>query len=189
MEYYLVVLQLYHYIIFSISFIIQYEEKTNTANSIGCHNFTIRECYNNRSGAKILRGVYTCDLYDYLPNYPPPLTHVNICFLIILTIITCVIRIYLRYHPTYIDVILCYFVVVLYHNLEIRHNIKKTFIFLGKHSFNIFLFHTIIQRNLRPFLFYFSNPVIIFILFMSICVITSVMFEKTKSLIFCQLKK
>lgn len=120
---------------------------------------------------------------------PPLLTGINTFSLTTLTLITCIMRIYLRYHPAYIDVILCYFVVLLYHNLKIQHSIKEAFIFLGKHSFNIFLFHTIIQRNLHSYLFYYSNPVFIFILFMSICVITSIIFEKTKSIIFCQSKK
>jgi peptidoglycan/LPS O-acetylase OafA/YrhL len=55
---------------------------------------------------------------------------------------------------------------------------------LGKHSFNIFLFHTFIYSIYFPNLIYWSkNPVLIYLTLLSACLIISVILDNIKRLI------
>ena len=62
--------------------------------------------------------------------------------------------------------------------------VKKPLIFLGKHSMNIFMFHTFIYFYFIPNIIYsFKSSLLIFIVLLSICVVISVILEWLKDLL------
>lgn len=71
-----------------------------------------------------------------------------------------------------------------YRLLYIPKIIKDIFSFLGKHSMNIFLFHTFIFLYwLKDFIYYTRNPIIIFVSLLIPCLIISIAIEKIKAVI------
>lgn len=61
---------------------------------------------------------------------------------------------------------------------------SKILAFIGRHSFNIFLFHTFIYEYfLKSFIYSFKNPIIIFVVLVFICLIISVVIEWIKKYI------
>lgn len=61
--------------------------------------------------------------------------------------------------------------------------------FIGTHSFNIFLFHTFIYYYyFTDFIYSFKNPILIFLVFIGVCLIISIMIEKIKQIIIRSLK-
>ncbi len=62
---------------------------------------------------------------------------------------------------------------------------SKFLLLLGKHSFNIFLFHTFIfSYYLKSFIYGFRNPILIFIALLSMCLLISIFIEFLKSKIY-----
>ena len=62
--------------------------------------------------------------------------------------------------------------------------VKKIGLFLGKHSFNIFLFHSFIYlRYFKNFIYSFNYPIVIFAVLMGISIVLSVIIEEIKKLI------
>ncbi len=61
---------------------------------------------------------------------------------------------------------------------------KKALEFVGVHSFNIFLFHTFIYYYYaKDFIYSFSNPVVMFVVLLGICLVISVAIEWFKKVI------
>ena len=61
---------------------------------------------------------------------------------------------------------------------------KDVLAFLGKHSFNIFLFHTFIYYYYFPGIIYYTkNPLFIFFLLLLVCIIISIGIEKLKKIL------
>ena len=59
--------------------------------------------------------------------------------------------------------------------------LSKGLVFLGKHSMNIFLFHTFIFYFwFRDFVYASRNPLIIFLTLLVVCVIISMLLEQVK---------
>ena len=84
-------------------------------------------------------------------------------------------------YPLLIDCILALLIVKLYQSIICPEIVKNVMAFLGKHSMNIFLFHTFI------FLFWFQdivyasrNPIIIFLTLLAICLLISIALEWIK---------
>lgn len=101
-----------------------------------------------------------------------------ICFLII-----CIFRLIFNEERLW-DVIIVTFGVILYKVINIPQQIQKSLHFLGKHSFNIFLFHTFFHFYYFPTFIYWSrNPLLIFSTLLSTSIIVSLLLEKIKDLI------
>lgn len=56
--------------------------------------------------------------------------------------------------------------------------------FLGKHLFNIFLFHSFMLFYWENFIYSFKNPLIIFSILLSVCLVISIMIEQLKRLVY-----
>lgn len=104
----------------------------------------------------------------------------GIIVLLLLLITSCIIRLKIPYALLW-DSFIALIIIFLYKSS--KQLIKKDMglKFLGKHSFNIFLFHTFIYYYYFPFLIYWSrNPVIIFISLLLSSIAISLGIEKLK---------
>ena len=62
--------------------------------------------------------------------------------------------------------------------------LRRTFMLFGRHSYNIFLFHTFIYAYyFREFIYWFRYPVLIWLILAAVCLAVSVIIEKLKDLL------
>jgi len=84
-------------------------------------------------------------------------------------------------YPVMIDCLLTLLFVYLYQCLRIPSFLKKSLAFLGKHSMNIFLFHTFIFYFwFQDYIYASRNPIIIFLTLLAICIPISILLEWIK---------
>ena len=84
-------------------------------------------------------------------------------------------------YPLMIDCALALLVVQLYQLVKCPEIIKNVMEFLGKHSMNIFLFHTFIYYFwFQDFVYASRNPIIIFLTLLAICIPISIALEWIK---------
>lgn len=82
------------------------------------------------------------------------------------------------------DAVITLSMIMLYKSVELPTFVEKTLEFLGKHSMNIFLFHTFIFSHwLKDFIYSPKNPLLIFLLLLALCLIISVAIEWLKKII------
>jgi len=81
-----------------------------------------------------------------------------------------------------LDPILAIEIVLLYKRLNITNSkFRASLQFLGKHSMNIFLFHSFIfEYYMKDIIYYTGNPLIIFAELLAICLVISMLIEKLK---------
>lgn len=88
------------------------------------------------------------------------------------------------------DGLIMLMLVMTYMSIKWPDWILTTMAFLGKHSMNIFLFHTFIFSHwFKDFIYSSRNPFIIFFLLLGICVIISVFLEQIKKVTIYRLLK
>lgn len=103
--------------------------------------------------------------------------------MVLLLITSCVIRLTIPYALLW-DTCITVILVLLYKSFQRIIKINIGLEFLGKHSFNIFLFHTFIYYLYFPFAIYWSrNPIIIFFSLLASSIAISVGIEKLKKAI------
>ena len=86
--------------------------------------------------------------------------------------------------PILHDSILVLVMVIVYKNIQLKKPLYNALIFIGKHSMNIFLFHTFIFYYwFRDEIYASHNPLIIFLLLLSTCIIISIILEYIKRII------
>lgn len=74
--------------------------------------------------------------------------------------------------------------VISYKIINVPSFLSKVFSFLGKHSMNIFLFHTFIYYYwFREYIYITRNPLIIFISLLCACVVLSIFIEQLKRIV------
>lgn len=82
------------------------------------------------------------------------------------------------------DVLISLLLVMIYKSIEISDKIQYGMEYIGRHSFNIFLFHTFIYAFFFPAAIYWSrNPIIIFFSLLISCLVISAAIEKLKEYI------
>lgn len=92
-----------------------------------------------------------------------------------------IFRNFIRFSLTF-DTIICILVYLLYINISLPRWVDKGLQFLGKHSFNIFLFHTFIfYLYFQDFIYSPYNPLLIYLLLLSICMVLSIVIEWGKN--------
>lgn len=83
-----------------------------------------------------------------------------------------------------IDPYLAVMLVLTYVSVDCTDKVKSIFAFLGKHSLNIFLFHTFIfSMYFRNLVYYTENPIIQFFSLLIPCIVISILIEKLKDII------
>lgn len=110
--------------------------------------------------------------------------HVNVflktIFLLIILPIICLMRQYVPFTELW-DAIISLTLVFAFIISNIPSAIKRTLAFLGKHSFNIFLFHTFIYAYyFRSYIFWTTNPVLIFLTLLISSLVLSLIIEYLK---------
>lgn len=84
-------------------------------------------------------------------------------------------------YPLMIDCLLVLLVVQVYSLIKWPKSVVTVMVFLGKHSMNIFLFHTFIYYYwFRDFIYTSRNPIIIFLTLLVICIPISMLLEWVK---------
>ena len=84
-------------------------------------------------------------------------------------------------YPYMIDCLLTLLIVWLYQSINWPKSLISVMEFLGKHSMNIFLFHTFIFYFwFRDFVYASRNPIIIFLILLAICITISITLEGIK---------
>lgn len=78
------------------------------------------------------------------------------------------------------DVVIVGVGVCVYVQLYIPQWLARTLSFMGKHSFNIFLFHTFFLLYSRSFIYWSKNPILIFLTMLLTCVVVSIGIEWVK---------
>ena len=80
------------------------------------------------------------------------------------------------------DSVVALLIIISYKNLKLSEFVHESMDFVGKHSFNIFLFHTFIYAfYFTELIYWFRNPIIVFVSLISVCLVLSFLLEKTKS--------
>lgn len=86
--------------------------------------------------------------------------------------------------PILFDSIIVLVILSLYLRVKLPAILSKILTFLGRHSMNIFLFHTFIFGFwFEDFIYSSRNPIIIFLLLLSICIVISETLERIKILL------
>ena len=102
-------------------------------------------------------------------------------FLLIIVLLSFSFRNFTQFSLTF-DTIICILVYLLYINMSLPQWTNQGLQFLGKHSFNIFLFHTFIfYLYFQDFIYLLYNPLLIYLLLLFICVVLSVVIEWGKN--------
>ena len=106
-----------------------------------------------------------------------------VCKLLIVSVILFAVRRFVPY-PLFFDSILTLFFVMTYLKLVHSGRLTKCLEFLGKHSMNIFLFHTFIYLYyFHDAIYYTRNPLLIFLTLLFSCLAISVSMEYLKGFI------
>lgn len=137
-------------------------------------------------------GCFFCNglIYNYLPSITVSdyvfratdgrLTFWEIVALIILIVLSVPVRSLMPYAMIF-DTIVAILIIFCFKNIRMHPYISSTLGFCGKHSFNIFLFHTFLFYLYIPQLIYWHrNPIIIFITLLLFCLTISVVIERGK---------
>ena len=107
--------------------------------------------------------------------------YINKWLLIIIFLITCCVRNQLGVYAILWDNIICIVGIILYHRVKLLSSISHLLEFIGKHSMNIFLFHTFIYSYyFEDFIFFSRNPLIIYITLLLTCILISLFIEFIK---------
>ena len=78
------------------------------------------------------------------------------------------------------DSFICLSGIMFYKQIKIT-NISQSLEFIGKHSMNIFLFHTFIYwYYFKEFIFWSRNPIIIYLTLLIVCLLVSMALEIVK---------
>lgn len=118
-----------------------------------------------------------CQWNNICAKYPPVSSwRISLAILILL-----IIERNFTQYPIFTDCLICVALVQLYRSVVLYKSIKQALAFFGKHSMNIFLFHTFIFYFwFKEFIYASRNPIIIFALLLSICLILSIGLEWVK---------
>ena len=82
------------------------------------------------------------------------------------------------------DAVIVFLMVIAYKSIKLPEMVSKVLEFFGRHSMNIFLFHTFIfDMWFKDIIYITRNPFIIFLELLSVCLIISVILESIKKMI------
>ena len=128
--------------------------------------------------------VFFCGILLTEINSPPPrLSIIYKILCIIAFIIICIYRLFVEDASLWDAAIVCTGV-VLYKMFMLPDFVTRSFEFMGKHSFNIFLFHTFFHYYyFTDFIYWSSNPLLIWLTLLGVSILVSMLIEKIKQLI------
>ena len=112
---------------------------------------------------------------------PPLLNYVNKWMLLFILIFACCIRNLFGGYAILWDSFICLTGIMLYKQIKLPTSISHLLEFIGKHSMNIFLFHTFIYLYyFKDFIFWSRNPIIIYLTLLIVCLLVSMALETIK---------
>ena len=111
----------------------------------------------------------------------PLLNYVNKWLLLLILIFACCIRNLLGGYAILLDSFICLTGIMLYKQIKLPTFFSRVLEFIGKHSMNIFLFHTFIYLYyFKEFIFWSRNPIIIYLTLLIVCLLVSMVLETIK---------
>ncbi len=114
-----------------------------------------------------------------MKNTPP--IHGNGSWIVAVLLLLYAVERNINSYPLMIDCIIALLIVRLYQAVKCPDIFKNVMAFLGKHSMNIFLFHTFIFYFwFQDFVYSSRNPIIIFLTLLTICLPISIALEWIK---------
>lgn len=100
--------------------------------------------------------------------------------LLTILIIACFYRHFYPFYRCWDAAIVTMFV-TLYCSVSFPNFLSKILAFLGKHSFNIFLFHTFIfAYYFKEYIYFSSNPILIYLSLLVVCIPISMLIERIR---------
>ena len=112
---------------------------------------------------------------------PPILIYVNKWWLLVILLGACCIRNMFGGYAILWDSFICLTGIMLYKQIKLPTSVSHTLGFIGKHSMNIFLFHTFIYLYyFKEYIFWSRNPIIIYLTLLTVCLIVSMALETIK---------
>lgn len=112
-----------------------------------------------------------------------PLTRINKIACVVVFLIICFYRIFVGDASLW-DAAIVSTGVVLYKMFDYPKKLIDAFVFMGKHSFNIFLFHTFFHYYyFTEFIYWSSNPIMIWVTLLGVSILVSILIERIKYLI------
>lgn len=108
---------------------------------------------------------------------------VNIILTLSLLLLVCLCRHRVDY-PFMLDTLITVLLVASYRIVRLPRMLTAALSFVGRHSANVFLFHTFIYFYYFPELIYWSrNPLLIYLTLLSVCLVISIGIERLKRLV------
>lgn len=108
----------------------------------------------------------------------------GIILLILVFLLVCIYRFY-AIQPFMWDTAIVILGITLYSTILIPTRILKGLSFLGKHSFNIFLFHTfILVYYLHDYIYWSRNPLFVYFTLLIVCISISIILEWSKDFLY-----
>ena len=101
--------------------------------------------------------------------------------LLLFLLIACLVRFYIR--SIMWDSAITILGVILYCNISMPRAISKVLAFVGKHSYNIFLFHTFVYEfYFREYIYWSRNPLLIYLTLLIACILISIVIDLIKDM-------
>ena len=109
---------------------------------------------------------------------------INKYLLIILFVLGCSCRNLLCNYAILLDAFICVIGTILFKQISLWSPVANFLAFIGKHSMNIFLFHTFIYLYyLKEYVFFSRNPLVIYLTLLMLCLLISISLENIKKII------
>lgn len=97
--------------------------------------------------------------------------------LLVILVIACFYRHFFPYNRCW-DAAIVTMIVTLYSSVSFPRILSKLLVLLGKHSYNIFLFHTFIfSYYFKEYIYFSSNPLLIYLFLLAVCILISMLIE------------
>lgn len=126
---------------------------------------------------------FLCFVCGFSFAYNRPCMDIGWCDKLLLTalfLLACIYRFYAWSYYMW-DAAIVTIGITLYSSILIPNFISKSLAFLGKHSFNIFLFHTFIfSYYFHDYIYWSGNPLFIYLTLLAVCIPISMFIEWSK---------
>lgn len=114
-------------------------------------------------------------------QFPPPIAKAPAIVLLFSITVLFISRMWVPFTLSFVwNIVIIGVGVCAYVQLSIPYKLSQSLSFMGRHSFNIFLFHTFFLLYFHQYIYWCKNPILIFLTMLLTCIVVSVVIEKIK---------